>query len=296
MIWSTIMKLPIKPYTLSRLTQLTFIILAVLSYLFQVVTLLRDDLTSGGPVLLNDPLMISALTFILTPLVIAAGVYVIQSRRVAKLWRVFQAVLLAYIGMMIKSLLDIVLTLLFPSMLGYGTTPTGQPVWGLYYVPMVLIFIIMTYVAVYVLKLRDVTKVTASPGLQVSTIAAMVIAPICFLSLSFGVSVVFNSANGGATALAILFEMLTPMLVLLVGAAILYVIASRKQPFLTRVFVASLYLSVGMLIAMMVSAIAGLVPGFYEYAANGMMIYLPEIIGLILFVVILVWHKHQKAF
>ena len=285
------------PAEISRTIQKTFIIAGIAAYLSMAAAIVRTYMTMPGMIesISMETPPIYLVDMLLFPLVLFIFAYSVFSQNTTKVSRLFKAVLVATVGVILSIASSAVFMEVFRTPLGYGATVALWTSPWLRLIPAVFALIFMVSITVFVLKKARDIEFTASKIAHKTLIAIIGIAFVAngiATSLSMSVDMSGNYSDGSMS----FGYFIASAGIVVVPLLVLYLIASRKQTHTTRVFVATLY----MLIAMFIFVVAGgitqlLSPSAYASDSNLNGVLLVAV-ALIVFVSIVAIQKLRKEF
>lgn len=282
----------VKPVTgISPLTEKTLIIAFAAAYLVQLVTtaysFIQFKLTDASFMFYNAYIV----SGFVVPAVIFGGAYVISRQTLTKTGRLFQATLVTIVALMVQILLQSINYTIFQKQLGYVNAPADIYAPWIELIPSVVTLILAGLASWY---LRSVTK-TRREEVTPRNQAAFVI--ISGLSLITQPLVALLSASNGMTSSPDVMSVLLTVLVPAIVFAAIYFVTSKTRPYMQRIFLTAIYMVIGMCAIMFTSTLMGFIYwGSGNTAVAEINFIIPEIVALLAFVGIILWHKRQHAF
>lgn len=283
--------------TLSRATQKTFIITAVLAYVAQAAMIVQffTNMLSMQPFDLGSWL-IYPIAAVILPLLAFILAYFVSGNKYTKLWRLCQASLIAFLAISVEACLSAINTTVFRNQLGYGSTPAESGALFLQLIPITATLLLTAAVALW-LRSRNKGEGDASPVLQKVFVVAfplLVVAQMLVMSLGiWGGEAAAQYADPG-----MIIGMLTSLVVPVIVLGVMYLLTSKQKTILQRIFVSMIYMVIGVLLVMAFTSVSYQISSLYvdvmNSEASGFIASLPAFLGLASFVGIVVVHKMKK--
>lgn len=283
--------------TLSRATQKTFIITAVLAYVAQAAMIVQffTNMLSMQSFDLGSWLMYP-ITAVILPLLAFTLAYFASGNKYTKLWRLCQASLIAFLAISVEAFLSAVNTSVFRNQLGYSSTPAESGALFLQLIPIVATLLLTAAVALW-LRTHNKVQGDASPVLQKAFVIAfplLVVAQMFVMSLGiWGGEVAAQYTDPG-----MIMGMLTSLVVPAIVLGIMYLLTSKQKTILQRMFVSMIYVAIGVLLVTAFMSVSYQISSLYVDAMNsetsGFTTNLPALLGLASFIALVVVHKMKK--
>lgn len=283
--------------TLSRATQKTFIITAVLAYAAQAAMIVQffTNMLSMQPFDLGSWL-IYPITAVVLPLLAFVLAYFASGNKYTKLWRLCQASLIAFLAISAEAFLSAVNPTVFRNQLGYGSTPAESGALFLQLIPITVTLLLTAAVALW-LRSQNKVQGNASPVLQKVFVVAfplLVVAQMVVMSLGIW----GGEAAAQYTDPGMIMGMLTSLVVPAIVLGIMYLLTSRQKTILQRIFVSMIYMVIGILVLMTFTVASYQITSLYvdtmNGETNGLISNLAGLLGLASFIALVVVHKMKK--
>lgn len=279
--------------SVSRLTQKTFIITAFIAYLAQAFTVAQSYVALNFR---NIPFtgvdLYSIQTVILPPLLVAL-VYFILGKQATKMKRMFQSVLLATVVLVFQSFVTMINYDVFRHPLGYAyTSATAYSIW-LELIPVVISLLLATILGWYFRRSVAGRAKASSSFLQKMFIISMPLSIIGSIIMTFFAMMGAEPTDADSSYLiGNLSSLIVPAIVL----AALYVLTAKSRAKTERLFVAMLYLTIAAFVIVTLSSIFSVAYWWQDASMNTVQFtFVPEIVGLVIFGVIVAWHKAKNV-
>jgi hypothetical protein len=289
-------KTPKVTASIPRTTQRTFIVAAAAAYLVQATMMGYDTvkmLTSGYPF---DPslYLVYAIPIIFLPLLSFVVFYLCSNRESAKLWRAFFAALVSLLTLVVYGMLMSLNIVIFSEQLGYGSTAAAGNSVLFEAIPPITTAVIVI-IASLLLKKRGMKVNDLSPAFQKTLlilIAALALIQSVLSTIGFNSGGVTDTTNSSALAAAFV-SLALPVVVI----GIMYLATAKTRTKLQRVFLAVVYVCIGVLI---VTAVSELSYQIAFWTGSGMidspLMAIVPWVGLGVFLAVVIWHKLKKKF
>lgn len=280
---------------ISRTTQKTFIATALIAYLSHTAILLQSILSMPSfmesfahwtPVYLVDT--------ILSPLLLFMFAYFVLNNKTSKVSRVFKAMFVAMIGVIVSFAVNILFMELFREPLGYGSAVAMWTAPWIRWIPAVIALSITIGLVLFVFKSVKTKEFTSSRKVQKIFIGLIAFAVgVNMLTAWYAI---FNGSNGGYSGFnEAMMAFVSSALIMFVPMAFLYFIASKTQTKLTRLFNALLYLLILAFISSIIFSAMTLL-GIYMHEPGSIGALLQPVLTLTAIAAILAIHKLNHAF
>lgn len=240
-----------------------------------------------------SPFLVYAIPSVIVPLVVFVILYILANKKSTRVWRAFQAALLAVFVVMAYGVLMTLNDTFSQRSMGYGQAATMSTALLLQLVPSILSIVLAIGVGMWMKakeKVANDLSLKTQKNLVITLVPLVVVqSVVSFIAYSGGVGT--QSLDMGALAITFLSFALPA-----VAVAILYLVTSRLRTKMQRVFLATMYTFIGVLITMMIVSLSYQIAGI---VGSGMVdspiASLSPWLGLVATIGIVVWHKLAKA-
>lgn len=279
---------------LSRTTQKTFIVTAVLAYIAQAVMIIQPFTFFVSEQLLPlSSWAIYPITAVILPLLAFIVIYYVSGSKYVKLWRLCQAMLITLLAITLEAFLSAVNMAVFQSQLGYASIPAESGAVFLLLIPPVLTLLLTTAVALWQ-RSRNKIQSEATPIFQkafVILFPSLAVAQMVVGSIGFWGGGVSDQRFDPGIVAGVFASLAVPAIVF--GG--IYLLTPARKTILQRIFVSMTYLIIGILLLMAFASASYLISLLYAVAMNGetsgYITSLAMLFGLVAFIVLVVVHK-----
>ncbi|HET8883858.1 MAG TPA: hypothetical protein VFM68_00100 [Candidatus Saccharimonadales bacterium] len=287
-----------KLYIASQLTQKTFIYSALVAFLVPVIGITQSIISVQA---LSVPTHMYAIHLVLSivvlPLLVFATAYWLNRATTTKVSRIFTATLVAFMFLMLQTVIDALFTkVIFRQQLGYGDVAAVWNGQWLQFVPLAIALIIALLIVVYVLKKAKVDKKKLpSKTMQTTFVATIIGSFVISTIIEVWHTFVQNNGMDPSDIGTIAAVMALPILITALPFCIILLMTERSLPFITRSFIATVYIVIGVFILVIGGFLMNILSP-YRDSSVGILGVLPMIFSFILYASIVVIHKRRKAF
>jgi hypothetical protein len=287
------MKKKITTYTVSSLLQKTYIILAVLAFAVMAAGMIYSVIHFSQSTMFTATLL-PMLTGVILPVLVFVVAYLLFEKSASRRWRVFKAMTLATIAIVIQQVLLMVFYF-------FAQSPQYEAEAASLYMPLgelipaVVAVLAAAGVAMYI-KEQNKTVDQASPRLQAIYVGAIAIPYFLFSGLTVWQSLIPTS-YGSMDILSLIASILIPALVPAALFLIVFFTAKKATPVWSKVFLGTVYVTLAVFVSVIFGSgltfISQLFPALVsmDVAMNSSMIA-----AAVVFIGIILWHKKAHAF
>lgn len=279
----------------SRSTLKIFLVTAALAYVSQAamtmyfsVKMIFDDQPFG-----IAPFIIYPVTTVLMPVVVFVILYFVANKNTTKLWRVSRAVLVAFLALIAESFISAINNRVFKDALGYGDSAAGQSAIFIQYIPFVLTIGLAVMAGLW---LR--TKSKASNQAVIVSFQKMFIILLLLMTIGQNLIQFLGFSSGGVTDVRLnadaMIGFLLSFSVPAVVYGVLYLLISKQHTILQRLFIALIYLLIGMFISIAFMTASYQIGSVADADYVDMVSDVMAVLGLPIFIAIVAWHKMKK--
>lgn len=286
--------------TLSSQSLKTLISLAVLAYVVQIA--------SSAPSLLStivDPsypfnaFMIYPLTTMLLPALSFVLAYSLCGSAYTKLWRAGQAVLIAFMSVIMEGFLAAISQALFSPPLGNEYVSPNDDKALLQLIPTVISLGVVVAISVWLRRQQTPERSDASHVFQKGF---SILLPVLVVgqTIAIYIWILSGSSDGQIRAadlqMGVFFGIVTPAIVW----AILFLLASRKKTVMQRIFTALVYLVMGVFLFIVCMFVPYLlfpmIAGSVNASRYNLLLTSTTVLALLFFISLVAWHKKKRLY
>jgi hypothetical protein len=280
---------------ISRTTQKTFIVTAIAAYVIQALGTVQSFYSLQGVEWTLARLFPAfVIESVIVPVVLFAFAYILFKDSPSRVSRVFKATLVPVAALMISMAVSAIFMELFKDQLGYRS---GTAVWvgeWVHIVPMVISLVITVLITLYGFRSVKDKEFTASRKVQ-KVFIALVAGNLLVSAMTWAISMMDGSNAGFMNSSEALWNFVMSTFALFVPLGILYLIASKRQTKLTRLFNAILYILIMTFISIASFSIMYMF-GFYTHTESMVAAMVMPFLAIIVFALLVTLQKIQKAF
>ena len=276
--------------------QKTFVVIVISLYLLHLITAMQSYLSVPNVYIAFNNFPTHLIDIVVLPVVLFTLGYVYLKSKASKVTRLFDASLLAYVGVILSGACSGLFIALFRTQLGYSITPGDWTSPWYQLLPTIFSLVVMTCIAIFILKPAQKNEFSSSRVVQ-QTLIIIVVVSFLVSSLATSYSISANAYDGGFGTLNDTFAFLLTMIgTIAIPSIILYLTASKKRSKLSRLFIAMIYMLVGLSLFMLLGTVVFSLDTYLNQqgALSGNII--TPVLALVAFVSIVTIQKIRKDF